>query len=152
MLPVVGLNTHILQKTVVCLWNIGYYKVCLGAIIRLLHYYSTVYSVYIKQHQICAALTPCERSPTETGGFPRKVLVTRIMFPMLPRHEQCRGILKCFHDDVIKWKHFQCHWPFVRGIHRSPPNSPHKGQWRRVLIFCLICTLNKWLSKQSWGW
>ena len=23
------------------------------------------------------------------------------------------------HDDVIKWKHFLRHWPFVRGIHRS---------------------------------
>ena len=34
------------------------------------------------------------------------------------------------HDDVIKWKHFPRYWPFVRGIHRSPVNSPHKGQWR----------------------
>ena len=33
-----------------------------------------------------------------------------------------------FHDDVIKWKHFPRYWPFVRGIHRSPVNSPHKGQ------------------------
>ena len=24
----------------------------------------------------------------------------------------------CSHDDVIKWKHFPCYWPFVRGIHR----------------------------------
>ena len=23
------------------------------------------------------------------------------------------------HDNVIKWKHFRCYWPFVRGIHRS---------------------------------
>ena len=32
------------------------------------------------------------------------------------------------HDDVIKWKHFLRYWPFVRGIHRSLVNSPHKGQ------------------------
>ena len=32
------------------------------------------------------------------------------------------------HDDVIKWKNFPRYWPFVRGIHRSPVNSPHKGQ------------------------
>ena len=32
------------------------------------------------------------------------------------------------HDDVIEWKHFPCDWPFMRGIHRSPVNSPHKGQ------------------------
>ena len=37
-----------------------------------------------------------------------------------------------YHDDVIKWKHFPRYWPFVRGIHRSPVNSPHKGQWRRA--------------------
>ena len=43
------------------------------------------------------------------------------------------------HDDVIKWKHFPCYWPFVRGIHRPPVNSPHKGQWRGALIFSLIC-------------
>ena len=24
------------------------------------------------------------------------------------------------HDDVIKWKHFPCYWPFVWEIHRSP--------------------------------
>ena len=56
------------------------------------------------------------------------------------------------HDDVIKWKHFPRYWPFVRGIHRSPGNSPHKGQWRGALMFSLICALNKRLNKQSWGW
>ena len=44
-----------------------------------------------------------------------------------------------FHDDVIKWKPFPRYWPFVRGIHRSPVNSPHKGQWRGALVFSLIC-------------
>ena len=39
---------------------------------------------------------------------------------------------RIIHDDVIKWKHFPRHWPFVRGIHRWPMNSPHKGQWRGV--------------------
>ena len=34
----------------------------------------------------------------------------------------------------------------------SPVNSPHKGRWRGALMFSLICTLNKRLSKQSWGW
>ena len=43
------------------------------------------------------------------------------------------------HDDVIKWKHFPCYRPFVRGIHQSPVNSPHKGQWRRAVMFPLIC-------------
>ena len=42
-----------------------------------------------------------------------------------------------FHDDVIKWKHFPCYWSSVRGIHRSPGNSPRKGQWRWLLWFFL---------------
>ena len=43
------------------------------------------------------------------------------------------------HDDVIKRKHFPCYWPFVRGTHRSPVDSPHKGKWRGALVFSLIC-------------
>ena len=54
-----------------------------------------------------------------------------------------------FHDDVIKWKHFPRYWPFARRIHRSPANSPHKGQWRGA--FDIFFDLNKRLSKQSWG-
>ena len=27
----------------------------------------------------------------------------------------------------------------MRGIHRSPVNCPHKGQWRGALVFTLIC-------------
>ena len=60
--------------------------------------------------------------------------------------------IHALHDDVIKWKHFPCYWPFVRGIHRSPVNSPHKGQWRGALMFSLICALNKLLGVQTWGW
>ena len=45
-----------------------------------------------------------------------------------------------YHDDVTKWKHFPRYWPFVRGIHQSPVNSPHKDQWRGTLMFSLICT------------
>ena len=39
------------------------------------------------------------------------------------------------HDDVIKWKHFPRYWPCVRGIHRSPVNSPHEGQWHGAFMF-----------------
>ena len=54
------------------------------------------------------------------------------------------------HDDVITWKHFLHYWPFVRGIHRWPVDSPHKGQWHGALIFSLICTwTNGWASNQD---
>ena len=56
------------------------------------------------------------------------------------------------HDDVIKWKHFPRYLSFVRGIHRSPVNSPHKGQWRGALMFSLICARINGSSKQWWGW
>ena len=54
------------------------------------------------------------------------------------------------HDHVIKWKHFPRNWPFVREIHRSPVNSPHKGQWRGALMFSLICVwINDWVSNRE---
>ena len=56
------------------------------------------------------------------------------------------------HDDVIKWKHFPRNWPFVRGIHRSPMNSPHKGQWRGAFMFSLICVwINDWENNREAG-
>ena len=55
-------------------------------------------------------------------------------------------------DDVIKWKHFPRDWPFVRGIHWSPVNSPHKGQWRGALMFSLICVwINGWVNNRKTG-
>ena len=56
------------------------------------------------------------------------------------------------HDDVIKWKHFPRYWPFVRGIHRSPVNSPHKGQWRGALMFSLIWAwIHGWVNNRGAG-
>ena len=58
----------------------------------------------------------------------------------------------CDHDDVIKWKHFPRYWPFARGIHRSPVNSPHKGQGRGALKFSLICVwINGWVNNREAG-
>ena len=57
-----------------------------------------------------------------------------------------------WHDDVMKWKHFPRYWPFVRGIHRTPVNSPQKRPvtWSFDVFFDL--RPNKRLSKQWWGW
>ena len=59
----------------------------------------------------------------------------------------------CHHDDVIKWKKsFPRYWPFVRGIQRSPVNSPHKGQWHGVLMVSLISAwLNGWVNNDESG-
>ena len=54
------------------------------------------------------------------------------------------------HDDVIKWKHFPCYWSFVRGIHRWPVNTPHKGQWLGALMFSLIYAwTNGWANNRD---
>ena len=56
------------------------------------------------------------------------------------------------HDDVIIWKHFPGYWSFVRGIHRWPVNSPHKGQWREALMFSFICAwTNRWVNNGDAG-
>ena len=78
-------------------------------------------------------------------GYPRKW----VMRKAIPCHE---GLMHCTHDDVIKWKHFPRNWPFVRGIHRSPVNSPRKGQWRRALMFSLIgIWINDWVNNREAG-
>ena len=56
------------------------------------------------------------------------------------------------HDVIIKWKHFLPYWPFVWGTHRSPVNSPHKGQWHGALMFSLICAWTNGWGKQSRHW
>ena len=56
------------------------------------------------------------------------------------------------HDDIIKWKHFPRYWLFVRGIHRSPVNSPHKGQLREALMFSLMWAwTNGWANNRDAG-
>ena len=68
--------------------------------------------------------------------------------------EQLKAVLRSslIHNDVIEWKHFPRNWPFVRGIHRSPVNSPHTGQWRGALMLSLICVwINDWVNKREAG-
>ena len=76
-------------------------------------------------------------------------MVKTVLIPSARSHHrnQC-----WWHDDVIKWKHFPRYWPFVRGIHRSPVNSPHKGQWRGALMLSLICVwINGWVNNREAG-
>ena len=62
------------------------------------------------------------------------------------------GVHDYIHDDAIKWNPFPRYWTFVRGIHRSPVNSPHKGQWRGALMFSLICAwINRWVNNHEAG-
>ena len=62
------------------------------------------------------------------------------------------SVIRKHNDDDIKWKHFPRYRPFVREIHRSPVNSPHKGQWRGALMFSMIFTwINGWVNNGEAG-
>ena len=75
-------------------------------------------------------------------GTNRKSIITSFLISQTAR----------IHDDVIKWKHFLRYWIFVREIHRSQVNSPHKGQWRKALMFSLICVpINGWANSREAG-
>ena len=53
-------------------------------------------------------------------------------------------------DDVMQLKRFSCDCPFVRGIHRSPVDSPHKGTVTRGFRDVHFgVSLNKLMNKQS---
>ena len=68
----------------------------------------------------------------------------------------------CSHHCVCWWllwwylslwqKNFPCYWPFVRGIHQSLMNSPHRGQLHGTLMFSLICAwTNGWVNNRDFG-
>ena len=80
------------------------------------------------------------------------------ILPLMPCHVFYSKLL----FDVIRsmfvyctwWQHqmenFPRHWPFVGGIHRSPMDSPHKGKWRRALIFSWIYAWrNGWANNRD---
>ena len=44
------------------------------------------------------------------------------------------------------------YWLFVREIHRSPLNFPHKGQWRGTLMFSFIYAwMDGWVNNREGG-
>ena len=91
---------------------------------------------------------------------------TTILVPsQVSTHSYSSSETKCLYFDInvlpcprrnppfswlAAWWHFPRYESFVRGIHRSPVNSLHKGQWRGALMFLFYYLhLNKRLSKQS---
>ena len=103
--------------------------------------YQGTKNLFLSQHYIVHSSTKgmvcdafCEFINTDLAFFPSYCVHYRII---IDRH--ISGVFGIFHDEVMEWKHFPCNWPFVWGIHWSPVDSPHKGQWRVALMFSLIC-------------
>ena len=87
-------------------------------------------------------------SPQDDDGKNRKFIREACVPPQSNSTAESRN----YHDDVIKWKYFPRYWPFVRGIHRWPANSPYKDQWREALMFSLICEwINGWVNNPEAG-
>ena len=105
--------------------------------------YTTVYSdAYQRKHQTSASLAfvwgihQDRWIPTTKGQLRGKC------FHLMTSSWSWRpllGLVPWCHDDVIYWKHIPRNWPIVREIHPSPVDSPHKGKWRGLLIFSLVC-------------
>ena len=60
------------------------------------------------------------------------------------------------HPILAWWRHqmeaFSALLAICARIHRSPVNSPHKGQWRGALMFPLICVwINGWVKNRQAG-
>ena len=115
--------------------------------------YSTVYSdVDQRKHQSSASqafVREIHRGPVNS---PHKWPVTRKKFPFDDVIMTTKSEPFACHDDVIKWTHFPRYWPFVRGIYRSPVDSPHKGQWHGALMISLIAARRKnWSNNRDAG-
>ena len=87
------------------------------------------------------------------SSSPSCVVVSKFTYlrshPHLPQNE-LGHVRTVKYDDVIKGKHFPRYWSFVRGIHRSTVNSPHKCQWRGAMMFSLICVwINGWVNNRK---
>ena len=115
----------------------------------------------IDEYALCDNTMDCDNGEDEDGTV---CMFHKVVSTATKSQRNCN-----VHDEVIKWKHFPRYWPFVRGIHRWPVNSPHKGQWRGALMFSLICwprltamfsfecnyslmpIFNGWLTKPIWS-
>ena len=63
--------------------------------------------------------------------------------------DMCKWDYVALHDDVIKWENFPLYWPSVSEIHRSPVDSPQRGQRCGALIFSLICAWRNGLANKE---
>ena len=62
-----------------------------------------------------------------------------------------KNYTKCIMNIRGTWWRHQME-TFVREIHRSPVNFPHKGQWRGALMFSLIYAwINDWVNNREAG-
>ena len=95
--------------------------------------------------KMCVQFTLSNACPYLPGSNELTNDIVYIKFTLKSRQPAVRS-----HDDIIKWKHFPHYRSGVWGIHQSPVDSPHKGQWCGALMFSLICTwINSWANNRD---
>ena len=98
--------------------------------------FTKFYAIIKNKHRLFAKFSPpILRNLSWILSFPADLPHFMGLILLITQCNLKSGPFLAWHDDVIKWKHFPRYWPFVRGLHRSPANSPHKGHWRGALIF-----------------
>ena len=109
----------------------------------------------------------CVGNSPVTGEFPTKRLVTQsfhVFFDLRPNKWLSKKSRGWWFEtpSCSLWRHCNVYGfdtlsivddaHFVWGIHRSPVNFPHKGQWRRAFMFALICArINGWANNPEAG-
>ena len=104
----------------------------------------------INKHQVvemvsCALTIWCrdKNTPEENG----KSRDSDVLVLTSPGHQKPRHYIMTSSNGNIS-----ASLAFVRGIHRWPVNSPHKGQWRAAFMFSLICAWMKgWENNREAG-
>ena len=86
--------------------------------------------------------------------FRKKVVGTPFKSPV--QYNMRRWDIRNDYRFISWWRHqmehFPRYWHFVRGIHRLPANSSHKGQWGGASMFSLICDwTNGWVNNWDTG-
>ena len=88
--------------------------------------------------------------PTSTsqGYFCSQIFFENTGLKLLPRNSLVSGLPWW----RLQMKTFPAILPFARGIHWSPVDSPHKGQWRGALMFSLVWAwTNAWANNRDAG-
>ena len=103
-------------------------------------------------------VSSAKRRPSCLGLNVLKCCFTNIRNPIINilRSDSFIKILSYQYRDSPWWRHqmetFSALLAICEGIHRSPVNSLHKGQWRGALMFSLICArINGWVNNREAG-
>ena len=98
-------------------------------------------------HYMCRHPVPNSARPSAGAMM---IIICDIFFWIALEFIKCFYLIYLLHDDIIKWRRFLRYWPFVRGIHGSLVNSPHKGPWCGALMYSLICAwTNGWVNNRN---